>query len=54
MDQARAGVHPPRSFEAADTPSFAQRLLLRSLSGIRVGRLDLEVAGRRMILGDPD
>ncbi|MCE1202994.1 MAG: cyclopropane-fatty-acyl-phospholipid synthase family protein [Holophagaceae bacterium] len=54
MDQARAGVHPPRSFEATDTPSLAQRLLLRSLAGIRVGRLDLEVAGRRVILGDPD
>ena len=55
MDQARAGVHPSRSYETIDAPpSFAQRLLLKALEGIRVGRLDLEVAGRVYVFGDPE
>ena len=54
MDQARAGVHPSRPFGAADaTSSFAQRLLLKALAGIALGRLDLEMDGGVQVFGDP-
>lgn len=55
MDQARAGVHPSRTYRTPDTtPPLTQRLLLNALAGIETGRLDLEVHGRVHVLGDPD
>ena len=54
MDQARAGVHPSRSYPSSrPTAPFAQRLLLKALAGIQAGRLDLEVDGRSQVFGDP-
>lgn len=55
MDQARAGVHPSRSCDLTDpAPTFAQRILLKGLAGIRAGRLDLEWVGGAQTFGDPE
>ena len=53
MDQARASVHPSRSYPTGLTPTLAQRLFLRAFAGLSAGWLELEVEGQVHGFGDP-
>lgn len=53
MDQARAGLHPPREAGPGLLTAAARGLLRRSLEGLREGCLDLVEGGATHRFGDP-
>jgi len=54
MDQARASVHPSRSYPTDAPTSLAQRLFLKAFTGLRADWLEVEVLGQVHRFGDPE